>query len=89
MSISSFSTLSVILFAIAYLIMIDRNISDYIILKLKMIELNVERMFWMIRLHPKNPVTNIMMKYRCHQMAKQIQKEFEAKNEIVENKVEY
>lgn len=89
MSISTLSVTFTIFGVIVYLMMIDRNISDYIILKLKMIELNVERMFWMVRLHPKNPVTNIMMKYRCHQMAKQIQKEFEAKNEIVENKVEH
>ncbi len=71
-----FQSTCLILFAIlAYLILTDKNVSDYLTLVFKMTRLNVERMFWMIRLHPKNPITNLMMRWKYDQIAKELEKE--------------
>jgi hypothetical protein len=71
-----FQSTCLILFAIlAYLILTDKNVADYLTLVFKMTRLNVERMFWMIRLHPKNPITNLMMRWKYDQIAKELEKE--------------
>jgi hypothetical protein len=33
-------------------------------------------MLWMIRFHPRNPITNLMMKWKYDKMAKDLEKEF-------------
>jgi hypothetical protein len=71
-----FQSTCAILFAIlAYLILTDKNVADYLTLVFKMTRLNIERMFWMIRLHPKNPITNLMMRLKYDQIAKELEKE--------------
>jgi hypothetical protein len=71
-----FQSTCLILFAIlAYLILTDKNVADYLTLVFKMMRLNVERMFWMIRFHPKNPITNLMMRWKYDQIAKELEKE--------------
>jgi len=73
-----FQSTCLILFAIlAYLILTDKNVADYLTLIFKMTRLNIERMFWMIRLHPKNPITNLMMRWRYDRIAKELQEEME------------
>jgi hypothetical protein len=42
----------------------------------KIIKINTERMFWMIRLHPYNPITNLIMKLKYDKIAKELEKEF-------------
>jgi hypothetical protein len=34
-------------------------------------------MLWMIRLHPKNPITNLMMKWKYERLARELQEEME------------
>jgi hypothetical protein len=36
-------------------------------------------MLWMIRLHPKNPITNLMMKWKYEKLARELQAEMECK----------
>jgi hypothetical protein len=73
-----FQSTCLILFAIlAYLILTDKNVADYLTLIFKMTRLNIERMFWMIRLHPKNPITNLMMRWRYDRIARELQEEME------------
>ena len=73
-----FQSTCLILFAIlAYLILTDKNVADYLTLVFKMTRLNVERMFWMIRLHPKNPITNLMMRWKYERIARELQEEME------------
>jgi hypothetical protein len=77
-----FQSTCAILFAIlAYLILTDKNVADYLTLIFKMMKINVERMFWMIRLHPKNPITNLMMRWKYDRIAKELEKEFSQANE--------
>jgi len=48
------STLLIIFGIIFYLMAVDKNVADYLTLVFKMTKLNIERAFWMIRLHPKS-----------------------------------
>ena len=75
-----FQSTCVIIFAIiAYLIITDRNVADYLILVFKIMKLNVNRYLWMIRLHPKNPITNLMMKWKYENLARELQAEMDCK----------
>ena len=69
-------TLSII---ICYIILTDKNVEDYLILIFKIIKINTERMFWMIRLHPRNPITNLMVKWKYEKLARELQAEMECK----------
>jgi hypothetical protein len=62
---------------IAYVIVVDPNGPRLIDLIGKVIKLNFERIYWIIRLHPKNPVTNFLMKRKYDNLAKELQKEFQ------------
>ena len=59
--------------------MTDKNVEDYLILIFKIIKINTERMFWMVRLHPRNPITNLMMKWKYEKLARELQAEMECK----------
>ena len=79
-----FQSACVVIFGIlAYLIWVDENIAVYLTLIFKIIKINTERMFWMIRLHPRNPITNLIMKLKFDRIAKEIIKEL---NVPIQNK---
>jgi hypothetical protein len=59
---------------------VDKNVADYLTLVFKMTKMNIERMFWMIRLHPKNPITNMMMKWKYDQIARELERELQSKD---------
>jgi hypothetical protein len=72
-----FQSACVVIFAIlAYLMWVDENVAVYLTLIFKIIRINTERMLWMIRLHPKNPITNLMMKWKYAKIAKELEKEY-------------
>ena len=71
------SACAVIFGILAYLIWVDENIAVYLTLIFKIIRINTERMFWMIKLHPKNPITNLMMKWKYEKLARELQAEME------------
>jgi hypothetical protein len=75
------STLLIIFGVVAYMMIVDKNVADYLTLVFKMIKINVERVYWMIRLHPKNPITNLLMWRKYDILAKELQKEFSTKLE--------
>lgn len=74
------STLLIIFAIVAYLVIVDKNVADYLTLVFQMMKINVERVYWMIRLHPKNPITNLMMRWKYDQIAKELEQEFNNKN---------
>jgi hypothetical protein len=61
---------------VAYIMIIDPNVNEYLTLVFKIIKVNIERVYWMIRLHPKNPITNLMMRWKYDRIARELQKEF-------------
>lgn len=64
---------------IIYIIVVDPNVSEYLSLLVKMLKIKTERIYWMVRLHPKNPITNLMMKIKYDRIAKELQKELNDK----------
>jgi hypothetical protein len=69
------SSCLVIFGILAYLIITDKNVAEYLTLIFKMSRLNVERMLWLIKFHPKNPITNLMMKWKYDRLARELEKE--------------
>jgi hypothetical protein len=69
--------LLIIFVVVGYMIIIDPNVSEYLTLVFKMIQLNIERAFWMIRLHPRNPIVNLINRWKYDKIAKELQKEFD------------
>ena len=75
-----FQSSILIFFAIIiYIIAIDRNVEDFIILKLKLMKINVERLIWIIKFHPRNPITNYIQAKKYEKLAKELH------NEIIKN----
>jgi hypothetical protein len=73
-------SLFLVFIVIALMIVIDQNVGDYIILLTKIIKLNIERFFWMVRLHPKNPITNLIKRWEYDKLAKELEEEFKNKD---------
>lgn len=73
-------TLLIVFGVVGYIIIVDKNVGDYLTLVFKMIMINIERVYWMIRLHPKNPITNLLMRRKYNQIAKDLEREFQSKD---------
>lgn len=58
-----------------YIIAVDRNVSDAIVLLFKSFEIKLERFYWMIRFHPRNPITNLIMKWKYEKLARELHAE--------------
>jgi hypothetical protein len=74
------STCLIIFGILVYLIWVDENVATYLTLIFKILKVNTERMLWMIRFHPRNPITNLMMRWKYDRLAKDLMKEYE--NEV-------
>ncbi len=61
---------------IAAMMVLDNNVSIYFTLIFKIWKVNFERLLWMIRFHPRNPITNLIMKWKYDRIAKEFEKEF-------------
>lgn len=59
-------------FIIGTMICLDENVGTYLILKLKTIGIKIQSIYWMIRLHPRNPIANYMMKRKYEKVVKSI-----------------
>ena len=57
---------------IATLMILDRNVAELFLLKLQLAGVRIQTWYLMMKLHPKNPVTNIIMRYKTKQMAKDL-----------------
>jgi hypothetical protein len=75
---------------IAYVLIVDKNVSDAIVLVLRMIPIKIQRFFWAVRFHPRNPITNFLMERKYKKMALELQKELTSSQEpdIVESDTE-
>jgi hypothetical protein len=75
------SVLLLIFAVVAYMIVVDKNVAEYLTLVFKLIKLNCERYWWMIRFHPQNPITNLLLRLKYDRMAKELQKSLEIDKE--------
>lgn len=58
-----------------YIIAVDKNVSDAIVLIFKSLQIKLERLYWMIRFHPRNPITNLIMRWKYEKLAQELHKE--------------
>jgi hypothetical protein len=70
-------TVLIIFAIVAYMIIVDENVGVYFILVSKIIKINVEKFFWIIRFHPQNPITNLIVKLKYDKIARQLKEEIE------------
>lgn len=63
--------LFLIFFIIAGMIVLDANVGTYILLKIQQAGINIQRMYWIIRLHPSNPITNYFYNRRLEKLTKE------------------
>jgi hypothetical protein len=56
----------------AYIIIIDQNVAEYLLLVFKMMKLNVVRLLWMIRFHPNNFITTWIQNRKYDRIAKEM-----------------
>jgi len=64
---------------LAILIVIDRNVGAYIDLMLRFGVVQIKRLIWIIRFHPKNPITRWTLNWRVERMTRQLEKDLEIK----------
>jgi hypothetical protein len=65
---------------IAYAISVDSNVAQLINLIPRLIQINVQRFIMMIQLHPKNPITNMMMYFKYRKIARELHEELKNAN---------
>lgn len=74
---NSTNSIIVIIFGIiAYMIIVDKNVGDYLTLIFKIFRINTQRFFWMIKYHPKNFMTTWIKNQKYDKIAKELEKEF-------------
>ena len=68
-------TLFTVFIIIASMMIIDANVSAAFILGLKIIKIWIERLYYIILLHPKNPIVNLKRKWEYDRLAKELHEE--------------
>lgn len=75
------NTYQIVLFAlfsiISIMIVLDKNVAEYIVLLTKVVKLQFDRCMFMIKYHPKNPITNYIQTQKMNRLALELQREFE------------
>jgi hypothetical protein len=66
---------------IATMILLDNNVGVYFVLIFKIINVNMQRFFWMIRLHPKNFITTWLQNQKYDKIARELAMKNEDKME--------
>ena len=66
--------LLLVLGIVLYVMIIDQNVAEYLLLVFKMMKLNVVRLLWMIRLHPNNFITTWIQNRKYDRIAKELEK---------------
>lgn len=64
---------------VAYMMIVDQNVADFILLIPRIIKLNVERFYWKIRFHPM-VTTNKLSQWLMMRKYEKMIKEYEQQN---------
>lgn len=64
---------------IVYMMYVDKNVSEYIVLLTKILKINTERFFWMLKYHPNNFITTWIQNQKYEKLAKELEKEYQEK----------
>jgi len=63
---------------VVYIMVIDQNVADYLLLVFKMMKLNIVRLLWMIRFHPNNFITTWIQNRKYDRIAKEMMEEIKS-----------
>lgn len=63
------------------MILLDNNVGVYFVLIFKIINVNIQRFFWMVRLHPKNFITTWLQNQKYDKIARELARKNEDKME--------
>jgi len=81
-----YSTLLIIFSILAYMIVVDKNVANALILVLKLIKIKCTTAYLYVWLHPKNPFFRYASWRRSQQLANEFQKMIEeSRNDKVSN----
>ena len=69
-------TLLIVFTLIAGMIIIDKNVADYISLLVSIVRMHFDRMKFMVVYHPKNPITNYVQSQKMNKIAIELMKEY-------------
>jgi hypothetical protein len=69
-------TLLIVFTAIAGVMILDKNVADYICILLGVVKIHFERMKFMVMYHPKNPITNFIQYQKMNKIATELMKEY-------------
>ena len=58
---------------VAFMIVVDKNVGEYLLLSIKMLKINIERLKWMAIYHPNNPITTWWMNRKLKKFIKEMQ----------------
>jgi hypothetical protein len=75
------SVILIIVGVVGYMMIIDENIVTYLTLVFKIMKVNTERFFWMVRYHPNNFITTWIQNRKYDQIARELEKEFQTQVE--------
>lgn len=74
---SNFQISLLLIFGIIfYMVIVDQNVADFINLVLKVVNNEVSKKIWMIKYHPRNPITNLIKRREYAKIAEELRKEF-------------
>lgn len=73
------STILILFGIIVYMMIVDENVSDGINLVFKLMSIKIERLYWMARFHPRNPITNFIMQRKYEKLARELHEELTSK----------
>lgn len=74
MQFSNFFLITIFL-CVLYAILVDSNFAALIVLAPKLIQIEIQKFIMMIQLHPRNPITNLMMRFKYAKIAKNLHQE--------------
>ena len=70
---SLYQSILFLIFGLVGIAMIlDENVTEYIYLNIKLLEIKIKTSFLLIKLHPRNPLTNWQMKRKMSELAKEL-----------------
>ena len=75
------SILLVIVGVVGYMMIIDENVATYLTLVFKIMKVNTERFFWMVKYHPNNFITTWIQNRKYDRIARELEKEFQSQVE--------
>jgi hypothetical protein len=80
--VNSYYIYFIIFTCIAYLIVTDESIAKLFVVLTALLRVKYERVKWWLIYSPTNPIVKYMMWRRSWKIAKELQKEFDSRNDI-------